>query len=108
MSVIPQTPRASGGFAPWATHHGSALDPLGDLRSPELSPTHAPLTTNPGSAPQYYLPFWMFSPRCYQQIFAMGFSTLKTSFGLNLINKLTFCILLRNRQGYKVECIHDP
>jgi hypothetical protein len=69
--------------------------------------THAPLTTNPGSAPEYYLPFWLFSPRCYQQIFVMGFSTLKTSFGLNLINTFTFCILIRNRQGYKVERKHD-
>jgi hypothetical protein len=39
--------------------------------------------------------------------FVMGFSTLKTSFGLNLINTFTFCILIRNRQGYKVERKHD-
>ena len=41
-----------GGFAPWEPYQGSAYDPLGDIkRSPEPSPTHAPLTTNPGSAP---------------------------------------------------------
>ena len=38
MSVIPQTPELPGGLAP--------LGPL-----PGLSPTHASLTTNPGSAP---------------------------------------------------------
>ena len=31
---------------------GSVLEPLGDLkRSPDPSPTHAPLIPNPGSAP---------------------------------------------------------
>jgi hypothetical protein len=55
MSVIPQTPRASGGLAPpWAPYQGSALDPLGTLSGPKtprlLTP---PLTTNPGSDPEY-------------------------------------------------------
>ena len=39
MSVIPKIPRFYPG-------------PAGDLkRSPDPSPTHAPLTVNPGSAP---------------------------------------------------------
>ena len=39
---------------PWAPYQGSAYDPVGDsMRSPDPSPTHAPLTTNPGSAPGY-------------------------------------------------------
>ena len=53
MSVIPQTPRASGASPPWASYKDSA----GDIkRSPDPSPTHAPpLTTNPRSAPDYYM-----------------------------------------------------
>ena len=54
MSVIPQTPRASGELAPLGPLPGLCLGPAGDLkRSPDPSPTHAPLTTNPGSAPDY-------------------------------------------------------
>jgi hypothetical protein len=35
---------------------GLCLGPAGDLkRSPDPSPTHAPLTTNPGSAPGTYI-----------------------------------------------------
>ena len=52
MSVIPQTPRASRGLRPLAPYQGSALDPLG-MRSPDPSPTHAPLILNPGSTPDY-------------------------------------------------------
>ena len=55
MSVIPQTPRAS-----WALYQGSALDPLGTLSGPQPpSPTHAPLTTNPGSAPDNRTCNWL-------------------------------------------------
>ena len=54
MSVIPQTPRVSGGLRPPGPLPGLCLGPAGDLkRSPDPSPTHAPLTTNPGSAPAY-------------------------------------------------------
>ena len=49
MSVIPQTPQSFR-----ALYQGSALDPLGTLGGPQTpSPTHASLTTNPGSAPAY-------------------------------------------------------
>jgi len=49
MSVIPKIPRASGGFAPLGHLPGFCPGPAGDLkRSPDPSPTHAPLTTNPG------------------------------------------------------------
>ena len=52
MSVIPQTPRASEGLSPLCPLPGLCLGPAGDLkRSSDPSPTHAPLTTNPGSAP---------------------------------------------------------
>jgi hypothetical protein len=48
MSVIPQTPRASGGLAPL----GSALDQLGTLSGPQTPCLRTPpLTTNPGSDP---------------------------------------------------------
>ena len=50
MSVIPKIPRVSGGFAPWAPYQGSSLDQLGT--SPDPSPTHDSLTTNPGSVPE--------------------------------------------------------
>ena len=55
MSVIPKIPRASGGgFAPLGPLPGYYPGPAGDLkRSPDLSPTHALLTSNPGSAPDY-------------------------------------------------------
>ena len=44
--------RRGRGFATWAPYQGSAYVPLGDIkRSPDPSPTHAPLTTTPGSAP---------------------------------------------------------
>ena len=59
MSVIPQTPRAAGGggFAPLGPLPGLYLGPAGDVkRSPDPSPTHAPLTTNSGSAPVYMKP----------------------------------------------------
>jgi hypothetical protein len=37
MSVIPQTPRASGGLSPpWALYQGSALDPLETLSGPQI------------------------------------------------------------------------
>jgi hypothetical protein len=43
MSVIPQTPRASGGLSPLGPLPGLCLGPAGDLkRSPDPSPTHAP------------------------------------------------------------------
>ena len=46
MSIIPQTPRASGGgggLAPLDPLPGLCLGPAGDLkRSPDPSPTHAP------------------------------------------------------------------
>ena len=41
--------RRGGASPPWAPY-----DPLRDsMRSPDPSPTHAPLTTNPGCAPVY-------------------------------------------------------
>ena len=46
MSVIPKIPRASGGFASLGPLPGFYPGPAGDP-----SPTHTPLTTNPGSAP---------------------------------------------------------
>ena len=50
MSVIPQTPRASGGLGP----RGSALGRWGPYAVPiPLAYSHPPLTTNPGSAPVY-------------------------------------------------------
>jgi hypothetical protein len=56
MSVIPKIPRASGGFAPGAPYKGSNLDQLGTLSGPQTPRllTPPPLTTNPGSAPDYY------------------------------------------------------
>ena len=52
MSVIPQTPRAYGGPRPLGPLTGLCPGPAGDLmRSPDPSPTHAPLITNPGTAP---------------------------------------------------------
>ena len=48
MYVIPKIPRASGGFAPLGPIPGFYPGPVGP---PDPSPTHAPLTTNPGSAP---------------------------------------------------------
>ena len=52
MSAIPKIPRASGGIAPLGPPPEFCPGPAGDLkRSPDPSPTHAPLTTNPGSAP---------------------------------------------------------
>ena len=53
--LIPKIPRASGGKAPLGPLPGFYSGPAGDLkRSPDPSPTHAPpLTTNPGSAPDY-------------------------------------------------------
>ena len=53
--LIPKIPRASGGKAPpWAPYQASTLDQLGTLSGPQtprlLTP---PLTTNPGSAPDY-------------------------------------------------------
>ena len=52
MSVIPETPRASGGLGP----RGSALDPLGTVCGPHTPRLlTAPLTTNPGSAPGYVM-----------------------------------------------------
>ena len=61
MSVIPQTPRdyGGGGFVPLDPLLGLCPGPAGDLkevagdlkRSPDPSPTHAPLIPNPGSAP---------------------------------------------------------
>ena len=52
MSVIPKIPRASGALAPLGPLPGFCPGPAEDLkRSPGPSPTHAPLTTNPGSAP---------------------------------------------------------
>ena len=46
--------RGGGVSPPWAPYQGSAYDPLGDIkRFPDPSPTHAPLITNPGSAPDY-------------------------------------------------------
>ena len=54
MSVIPQTPRAygGGGFVSLDPLLGLFPGPDGDLkRSPDPSPTHAPLIPNPGSAP---------------------------------------------------------
>ena len=54
MSVIPKIPRASGGLCPLGPLPGLYPGPAGDLkRPPDPSPTHAPLTTNPGSAPVY-------------------------------------------------------
>ena len=48
MSVIPKIPRALGGFGLPGLYPG----PAGELkRPPDPSHTHAPLTTNPGSAP---------------------------------------------------------
>ena len=50
MSVIPKIPRASG-FDPLGPLPVFYPGPAGDLkRSPDPSPTHAPLTTNPESA----------------------------------------------------------
>ena len=58
MSVIPKIPRASGGLAPLCPLPGFYPGPAGDLkRLPDPSPTHAPLTTNPGSAPVNYIKF---------------------------------------------------
>jgi hypothetical protein len=58
MSVIPQTPRAYGGPRPLGPLTGLCPGPAGDLmRSPDPSPTHAPLITNPGTAPDYQLMF---------------------------------------------------
>jgi hypothetical protein len=55
MSVIPKIPRASGGLSPPGPLPGFCPGPAGDLkRPPGPSPTHAPLTTNPGSASDYY------------------------------------------------------
>ena len=52
MSVIPKIPRALGG--PLGPLPGFYPGPAGDLkRSPDPSPTHAPLTINPGSALVY-------------------------------------------------------
>jgi hypothetical protein len=43
MSVIPQTPRDSGGLRPPDPLPGLCLGPAGELkRSPDPSPTHAP------------------------------------------------------------------
>jgi hypothetical protein len=43
MSVIPQTPRASGGLGPLGSLLGLCPGPTGDrMRSPDPSPTHAP------------------------------------------------------------------
>jgi hypothetical protein len=54
MSAIPKTPELQGGFAPLGPLPGFYPGPAGDLkRSPDPSPTHAPLTTNPGSAPDF-------------------------------------------------------
>jgi hypothetical protein len=56
MSAIPKIPRTSGGFAPLGPLPGFYPGPAGDIkRSPDPSPTHAPLTTNPGSAPGCHL-----------------------------------------------------
>ena len=61
MSVISKIPRASGGgggggFSPLGPLPGFYPGPAGDLkRSPDPSPTHAPLTTNPGSVPEVVL-----------------------------------------------------
>ena len=49
MSVIPQTPELPGGLASMGPLPGLCLGAAGDL--PDPSPTHAPLTTNHGSAP---------------------------------------------------------
>ena len=56
MSVIPQTPQSfRGAYPPLRPLPGLCLEPAEDLkRSPEPSPTHAPLTTNPGSASDIY------------------------------------------------------
>jgi hypothetical protein len=53
------------GLSPLGPLPGLCLGPAGDLkRSPDPSPTHAPLTTNPGSAPFGYCPSgWIFSFR---------------------------------------------
>ena len=47
--LIPQTPRASGGFDPLCPLPGLYPGPTGDLKTPRL--LTSPLTTNPGSAP---------------------------------------------------------
>ena len=53
MSVIPQTPRASGGFRPLGPLPGLYPRPAGDLKAVPrpLAYPRPPLTTNPGSAP---------------------------------------------------------
>ena len=48
--LIPQTPRASGGFDPLCPLPGLYPGPTGDLKTPRLF-TPPPPTTNPGSAP---------------------------------------------------------
>ena len=49
-------PELPGDLAPLGPLPGLCLGPAGDLkRSPDPSPTHAPLTTNPGSAPDHLL-----------------------------------------------------
>ena len=53
MSVIPKIPRASGGFAPLGPLPGFCPGPAGDLKT--LAYSRPPLTTNPGSAPAYYM-----------------------------------------------------
>jgi hypothetical protein len=55
MSVIPKkSPELQEALPPWAPYQGSTLDQLGTLSGPQtprlLTP---PLTTNPGSAPEY-------------------------------------------------------
>jgi hypothetical protein len=49
MSVIPQTPRASGGLRPLGPLPGFCPGPAGEL---SLAYSRPPLTTNPGSAPE--------------------------------------------------------
>ena len=52
MAVIPQTAIASGRLRPQEPPTRALPWTRWDLkRSPDPSPTHAPLTTNPGSAP---------------------------------------------------------
>ena len=67
MSVIPKIPRASGGGGGGVGPlPGFYPGPAGDLkRSPDSSPTHAPLTTNPGSAPEYETIFGYLSDKKY-------------------------------------------
>ena len=97
MSVFPQTPQSLGwrGFAHLDPLLGLCPGPAGDLkRSPDPSPTHAPLIPNPGSAPVNSPLFSIF-----------GTSPVLNARGTNHPRFSTFCLQIYFQSNFFISLL---